>query len=236
MQLLPQQWKSVLPDPLFPDPLHPSAPSALNTFLQKEYEEHRVYPPADLIYSAFTYTSYQEARVLLLGQDPYHGPGQAHGLSFSVQPGIRIPPSLKNIYKELHADTGLAIPKHGCLIPWAQQGVLLLNTVLTVREGKPASHQGYGWEDFTDQVIRRLNERDTPMVFVLWGKHAQSKQELITGGHHLVLTAAHPSPFSAHRGFFGSKPFTRTNEFLQQSGQSPINWALPKELPPNGSA
>jgi uracil-DNA glycosylase len=178
------------------------------------------------IYNALHYTSFKDTKVVILGQDPYHGPGQAHGLSFSVQPGIEMPPSLQNIFKELHNDLGCYLPNHGCLKKWADQGVLLLNTVLTVRQGQPNSHKGMGWEQFTDQVIRILNEREQPVVFILWGRHAQSKKELITGAHHLILESSHPSPMSASRGFFGSRPFSKTNQFLREIGVREIDWQI----------
>ncbi|GGA23654.1 uracil-DNA glycosylase [Paenibacillus physcomitrellae] len=195
--------------------------------LAKEYKLHTVYPPKELLFSALKLTPYQDTRVVILGQDPYHGPGQAHGLSFSVQPGVRIPPSLQNIYKELAADVGAPIPNHGSLLHWADQGVLLLNAVLTVRQGQPNSHKGLGWEAFTDAVVAKLNERDTPMVFILWGSHAQQKGAFLDETRHKVIRSPHPSPFSAHRGFLGSRPFSAANRFLTERGLKPIDWAIP---------
>lgn len=195
--------------------------------LIQEYKTRTVYPSMYDIFNALHYTSYHEAKVVILGQDPYHGPKQAHGLSFSVQPGIESPPSLVNIFKELKDDLGCTIPNNGCLIPWAKQGVLLLNAVLTVRERQANSHQGLGWEQFTDRVISLLNEREDPLVFILWGRPAQRKKMMITNSKHLIIESAHPSPLSAHRGFFGSKPFSRVNLFLIGNGQAPINWQLP---------
>ena len=185
-----------------------------------------VYPPADRQFRAFALTPPERVRVVILGQDPYHGPGQAHGLSFSVQKGVPVPPSLNNIYQELEDDVGFHRPSHGCLTQWAQGGVLLLNTVLTVRAHAANSHRGMGWENFTDRVIDLLNERQEPMVFLLWGANARSKQKRITNPHHLVLTAPHPSPLSAYQGFFGCRHFSQCNTFLQQHGQEPIQWQL----------
>ncbi|GIP40097.1 uracil-DNA glycosylase [Paenibacillus sp. J31TS4] len=199
----------------------------LRAFLAEEYRTRTVYPPMEDIFNALHYTPYQQVRAVILGQDPYHGPGQAHGLSFSVRPGVRIPPSLQNMFKELHADLGLPIPDNGCLTPWAEQGVLLLNNVLTVRQGEANSHHGHGWERFTDRIVELLNERETPVVFLLWGRHAQEKAQLITDSRHILLRAPHPSPFSANRGFFGSRPFSKTNEALVRLGQPPIDWRLP---------
>ncbi len=199
----------------------------LRQFLIKEYETKTIYPAKEDIFNAFHYTSYENVKVVLLGQDPYHGPNQAHGLSFSVQPGVKPPPSLRNIFKELQDDLGLPIPPDGYLKGWADNGVLLLNTVLTVREGEAHSHKGRGWETFTDTVIRSLNAKEEPVVFHLWGRPAQSKLPLIDTTKHHVLTAAHPSPLSARRGFFGSKPFSKVNELLKNSGHSEIDWSLP---------
>lgn len=198
----------------------------LEQFLQQEYIKYKVHPEAKQIFNAFHYTSYEEVKIVILGQDPYHGPNQAHGLSFSVQPEVQIPPSLKNIYKELHNDIGCFIPNHGHLIEWAKQGVLLLNTVLTVREGEANSHRNKGWEIFTNQVIHLLNERDRPMVFMLWGKPAQSKIPYIDTGRHQILTSAHPSPLSANRGFFGSHPFSKANDCLKKWGMKEVNWQI----------
>ncbi|MGN7164425.1 uracil-DNA glycosylase [Paenibacillus cellulositrophicus] len=195
--------------------------------LAKEYKLHKVYPPKEDLFKALKLTSYEDTKVVILGQDPYHGPGQAHGLSFSVKPGVRIPPSLVNIYKELHSDLGVPIPNHGTLVHWAEQGVLLLNTVLTVRDGEANSHKGLGWERFTDAVIEKLNERDKPVVFILWGSHAQKKGAFIDRKKHLVIQSVHPSPLSVHRGFFGSRPFSKANAFLAAHGIKPVDWAIP---------
>ncbi|WP_315815457.1 uracil-DNA glycosylase [Paraflavitalea speifideaquila] len=185
-----------------------------------------IYPPGSLIFNAFNLTPFDQVKVVLLGQDPYHGQGQAHGLCFSVQDGIKPPPSLVNIYKEIHNDVGLPIPNHGNLTKWAQQGVLMLNASLTVRAGEPMSHAKIGWADFTDAVIRKISDQKKGVVFLLWGKFAQAKQELIDATKHRVLKAAHPSPFSADAGFFGCRHFSRTNEYLVQEGLDPIDWSL----------
>lgn len=198
----------------------------LRAFLIEEYRNRTVYPVPENIFNALHYTSYSNTKVVLLGQDPYHGPGQAHGLSFSVQPGVRIPPSLNNIFKELHTDLGIPIPNTGYLKKWADSGVLLLNTVLTVRQGEPNSHKGKGWEQFTNEVIRSVNEKEDPVVFMLWGRHAQEKAVFITNKHHLIIQSPHPSPFSANRGFFGSRPFSRANRFLEAAGRDAINWQV----------
>ena len=199
----------------------------LRHFLKEEYETKTIYPKKEDIFNALHYTSYENVKVVLLGQDPYHGPDQAHGLSFSVQPGVRVPPSLRNMFKELKDDLGVAIPADGYLKSWADEGVLLLNTVLTVREGEAHSHKGKGWETFTDAIIQSLNAKEEPVVFLLWGRPAQSKLPLIDTNLHHVLTSAHPSPLSARRGFFGSKPFSRTNELLRKAGRGEIDWSLP---------
>lgn len=201
----------------------------LRGILIKEYKTRTIHPSMYDIFNAMHYTPYNKVKVVILGQDPYHGPNQAHGLSFSVLPGVEPPPSLVNIFKELHDDLGCTIPPHGCLKHWAEQGVLLLNTVLTVREHQANSHQGIGWERFTDHIIELLNQREQPMVFILWGRPAQSKQPMITNPHHLVLTSSHPSPLSAYRGFFGSRPFSKVNHFLTEHGMEPIDWQLPME-------
>jgi uracil-DNA glycosylase len=198
----------------------------LREWLKGEYQSSDTHPSMHDIFNAFHYTAYQDVKVVLLGQDPYHGPNQAEGLSFSVKKGIKVPPSLRNMYKELQDDIGCSIPNHGSLVKWAEQGVLLLNTVLTVEEGKAHSHRGKGWEEFTDRVIRLLNEREMPMVFLLWGKPAQSKRALIDESRHKIITAPHPSPLSAHRGFFGSKPYSRTNQFLMEQGMDEIDWCV----------
>lgn len=197
----------------------------LRQFLANEYQSKTIYPDKYDIYNALHLTSYEKTKVVILGQDPYHGLGQAHGLSFSVKPGVKQPPSLKNIFLELKADLGHPIPNHGFLESWAEQGVLLLNTVLTVQESTPNSHKGKGWEKFTDEVIRQLNRREKPVVFILWGRNAQAKKTLITGNHH-IIESAHPSPLSARNGFFGSKPFSKTNDFLRSIGEEEINWAI----------
>lgn len=198
----------------------------LRQFLKKEYEQATIYPCINDIFNALHMTPHDKTKVVIIGQDPYHGPNQAHGLSFSVQQGIKPPPSLLNIFKEMQTDLGHALPDQGCLTKWADEGVLLLNTVLTVRKGEPYSHKGKGWETFTDRVIQTLNKRDLPLVFILWGKHAQAKKHLITRGHHAIIESAHPSPLSSHRGFFGSRPFSRVNHFLHQQDITPINWQL----------
>jgi len=198
----------------------------MREFLKEEYSSYTIYPDMYDIFNALHYTNYENTKVVILGQDPYHGPNQAHGLSFSVKPEVSIPPSLKNIYKELQDDIGVPIPNHGSLIHWAKQGVLLLNTVLTVRKKQPNSHKGKGWEHFTNEVIRKVNVKTDPVVFILWGRHAQSKEELITAKHHLVIKSPHPSPFSANKGFFGSQPFSRTNRFLEKAGRTPIDWRI----------
>ncbi len=198
----------------------------LRRFLKSEYASQTVYPDMYHIFNALQSTSYSDVKAVILGQDPYHGPGQAHGLCFSVQKGIAPPPSLQNIFKELQSDLGLPIPSHGELTSWTKQGVLLLNTVLTVRQGLPNSHRNKGWEQFTDRVIELLNARETPMVFLLWGANAGAKAALITNPAHRILKTVHPSPLSAHRGWFGCKHFSKANAFLQSVGQSPIDWRI----------
>lgn len=193
-------------------------------FLKEEYLTQIVYPKEDLIFEALRLTSFAHTKVIILGQDPYHGEGQAHGLAFSVQEGVAIPPSLRNIFKELNNDVGTSIPQSGCLKSWAQQGVLLLNNTLTVRAGQAGSHRGKGWEEFTSAVISLFNEKKTPVVFLLWGKDAEKKGVLINNSNHLVLRTTHPSPLSAYRGFLGSAHFSRTNDFLIQRGLTPITW------------
>ncbi len=194
--------------------------------VKEEYSTNLIFPPADDIFNAFDFTPLSEVKVVILGQDPYHGDGQAHGLCFSVKPDVDVPPSLVNIYKELQSDLGCYVPNHGYLEKWAKQGVLLLNTVLTVRAHQANSHRGIGWEEFTDAAIRILDEQDRPIVFLLWGKPAQSKKSMLHNAKHLILTAPHPSPLSAHRGFFGCKHFSQTNEFLKEQGLSPIDWQI----------
>jgi uracil-DNA glycosylase len=195
--------------------------------LAVEYKQYTVYPPKELLFSALKLTPYSKTRVVILGQDPYHGAGQAHGLSFSVKPGVRIPPSLRNIYQELHDDTGVPVPNHGSLLHWAEEGVLMLNAVLTVREGQPNSHKGLGWETFTDAIMEKLNERTEPLVFILWGSHAQQKGAYIDRSRHKVIQSPHPSPFSAHRGFLGSRPFSQANQYLESHGLKGIDWSIP---------
>lgn len=197
----------------------------LRSILASEYKNYTVYPDMYNIFNAFKYTPYSEVKVVILGQDPYHNVGQAHGLAFSVMPDTEIPPSLNNIYKELHNDIGIPIPKSGCLINWAKNGVFLLNTSLTVREHSPNSHKNIGWEIFTDNIISELNDRDDPIVFMLWGANARSKAKLITNYHHLVLQAAHPSPLSCYNGFFGCKHFSKANEFLAKYGKT-VDWSI----------
>ena len=194
--------------------------------LQKEYENEVVYPPKNEVFRAFQLTPYSEIKVVILGQDPYHGPHQANGLSFSVEAGTKFPPSLRNIFNELVEDIKCEYPSNGDLSSWAKQGVLLLNTTLTVKESQPMSHIGMGWERFTDVVLSEINKKSTPVVFILWGKHAQSKKKLIDQSKHFVIESAHPSPLSARRGFFGSHPFSKTNTFLISKGLTPINWSL----------
>lgn len=200
----------------------------LNAFYRHEYQSRKnIYPPIDLIFNALNQTPYDRVRVVIIGQDPYHGPGQAHGLAFSVPHGIAVPPSLKNIYKELQSDLGIPPREHGCLESWAKQGVLLLNATLTVREGDPLSHQGKGWEQFTDAVVETLGERKEPLIFLLWGKSAEKKcQVLKDKSQHILLTAPHPSPLSAYHGFFGCKHFSKVNQILQKRGEHPIDWNL----------
>ncbi len=192
----------------------------------EEYRTAVVFPPVDDIFNAFAFTPLSEVKVVILGQDPYHEPGQAHGLCFSVKPDVEIPPSLVNIYQELHEDCGCYIPNNGYLTKWAKQGVLLLNTVLTVRAHQANSHRNIGWEEFTDAAIRILNGIDRPIVFILWGRPAQMKKAMLNNPKHLILEAPHPSPLSAYRGFFGSRPFSRTNKFLEQHGIEPIDWQI----------
>ena len=198
----------------------------LRHFLIKEYRNQVVYPPMHDIFNAFHLTPLSQTKVCIIGQDPYHGPGQAHGLAFSVKPGVAIPPSLLNIYKELEADLGCPIPSHGCLTTWAKQGVLLLNAVLTVRGGQAGSHRNAGWEIFTSRIIEILNVRAEPVIFILWGRDAQNKKALISNSQHPIIASPHPSPLSAHRGFFGSRPFSRANELLKTQGTDPIDWCI----------
>ena len=194
--------------------------------IMDEYKKHLVFPPADDVFNAYSLTPLKDVKVVIIGQDPYHNFGQAHGLCFSVRPDVEIPPSLVNIYKELQHDLGCYIPNNGYLVKWAKQGVLLLNTVLTVRAHQANSHRGLGWEEFTDATIRVLNEQNRPIVFILWGTPAQKKKAMLNNPKHLILEAPHPSPLSAYRGFFGSKPFSKTNEFLIQNQLEPIDWQI----------
>ena len=198
----------------------------LRQFLIGEYSTKQVYPDMYSIFNALHYTSYADTKVLILGQDPYHEPGQAHGLSFSVQPNVPPPPSLVNIFKELETDLGCTVPNNGCLEPWARQGVLLLNTVLTVQAHRANSHRDKGWEIFTDKIISLLNQREKPVAFILWGSPARRKKAMITNPQHFIVESPHPSPLSAYRGFFGSRPFSRTNEFLKKNNLQPIDWRL----------
>jgi uracil-DNA glycosylase len=219
---LPASWQPIVGDerdkPYYQE---------LTRFLEEERRHHTVFPPKDMEFSALELTPYEDVRVLLLGQDPYPGEGQAHGLAFSVLPGLRPPQSLVNIFKELHDDLGCRIPNNGCLVPWAEQGVLLLNTVLTVRAHAPNSHKGKGWEKFTDAVIRKTNDRADPVVFLLWGGHAQKKLKLIDTDRHQIVQSAHPSPLSARSGFFGSRPFSKVNDALGALDKPPIDWQIP---------
>lgn len=217
-------WQEVLREEL----LQPYLLELANFLARERAGPIPIYPPENLVFNAFHKTPYDRVKVVIIGQDPYHGPGQAHGLSFSVPEGVKSPPSLKNIFKELHTDLGKQIPAHGCLTHWAEQGVMLLNATLTVRQGEPLSHHGKGWERFTDAVVRSLIDRPKPVIFVLWGKFAQGKYQFlrdsINGHHHAILVAAHPSPFSAHHGFFGSQPFSKINALLIKNGDLSINW------------
>lgn len=221
MSALPKGWESVLSEE-FKKPYY----SSLYKKIKTEYESTVVYPPSNEIFTAFNLTDIDKVKVLILGQDPYHEPGQAHGLSFSVKPGIQIPPSLLNIYKELHDELGLYIPNNGYLTKWADQGVLMLNTVLTVRAHNANSHKGLGWEEFTDAAIKALNELDKPVVYMLWGSPAQRKAQMLNNKKQLVLKAPHPSPLSSYRGFFGCNHFIKCNEYLKANGLSEIDWQI----------
>lgn len=198
----------------------------LHEFIDNEYKTKTIYPPRENIFFALKNTPYEHVKVVIIGQDPYHGEGEAHGMCFSVNPGIKIPPSLQNIYKEIRRDLGCKIPNNGYLLKWARQGVLMLNAVLTVEKDKPASHQGKGWEIFTDKIIEEINKKDTPVVFLLWGNFAKQKASLVTNPKHLVLTSSHPSPFSVRYGFDGCSHFSKVNEFLTKTGQVPIDWQI----------
>ncbi len=216
---LGNDWDSILADE-WEKPYY----QKLRAFLKQEYSTKVIYPHMNDIFNALKYTSFADTNVVIIGQDPYHGYGQAHGLCFSVKEGVTPPPSLKNIFKELNSDIGKPIPPHGCLTDWAKQGVLLLNNVLTVREGTPTSHKGMGWETFTDRVISELNRKETPVVFLLWGAHAQKKAEIITNPIHKKLMSVHPSPLSASRGFLGCRHFSKTNAILKENGLAEICW------------
>lgn len=221
MKILNNDWQSLLAAEFKKDYY-----LKLRQFLISEYKTKIIYPDMYDIFNALHYTQHSNVKVVILGQDPYHGPNQAHGLSFSVKPNVPAPPSLVNIYKELNTDLGCYIPNNGCLKKWAEQGVMLLNTVLTVRAGRANSHKNMGWEHFTDKIISMLNEREEPIVFILWGNNAQSKMNIINNPRHYIIKSAHPSPFSAHRGFFGSKPFSKANNFLVSIGEKPIEWQI----------
>ncbi len=214
-----ESWKNVLIDE-FSKPYF----SQLKSFLVDEKKQHSIYPPGQLIFNAFNQTPFDKVKVVILGQDPYHGRGQAHGLSFSVPDGVQPPPSLQNIFKEINSDTGTTVPQSGNLTRWTEQGVLLLNAILTVRAGQASSHREHGWEQFTDTVIQKISEQKSGVVFLLWGKFARSKKVLIDGGKHLMLEASHPSPYSADYGFFGCKHFSKTNEYLVEKGNKAIVW------------
>lgn len=220
-QIFKNGWEDLLKDELEKDYY-----KKMREFLLEEYKTKAVFPNPYDIFNALHYTDYKDVKVVILGQDPYHGPNQAHGLAFSVKPEVRIPPSLVNMYKELHVDLGCYIPNNGYLEKWAREGVLLLNTSLTVRRGEANSHSKIGWEKFTDHIIQLLNQRDDPIVFILWGNNAISKQKLITNEKHYIIKSVHPSPLSASRGFFGSKPFSKTNDFLKSIGKEPIDWQI----------
>ena len=215
------EWDEILKDEFQSDYY-----AQIRETLKQEYASHEIYPPMQDIFNALRYTSYSDVKAVLLGQDPYHGPGQAHGLCFSVRPGVAPPPSLQNIFKELQSDMGLPAPHSGCLIPWAKEGVLMLNTTLTVRRGQANSHSKIGWTKFTDAIIQKLNDHEQPIVFLLWGSNARSKKALMTNPNHLILETVHPSPLSAHQGFFGSRHFSQCNEFLMAHGIAPIDWTL----------
>ena len=222
-EIIHNDWQNVLEEEF-----NSSSYQQLREFLKKEYKNEIVYPPMHEIWNAFELTPYHKVKVVILGQDPYHGPNQANGLSFSVEPDIKIPPSLQNIYKEMESDIGISPATHGDLTSWAKQGVFLLNSVLTVRGGEAFSHRGKGWELLTDAVIRSLNERERPVVFLLWGNASIAKKAFINTKKHIVLTSPHPSPLSAYRGFFDSKPFSKVNEALIKLGEEPIDWRLPE--------
>ena len=219
--MIGNKWDEILKDEFKKDYF-----KQLTEFVEKEYETKTIYPPKENIFEAFKHTDYDNVRVVILGQDPYHGPNQAEGLSFSVSNNVSKPPSLKNIFKELENDLGIQFPEVNSLKPWADRGVLLLNAVLTVEEHKPASHAKKGWEIFTDNVIKELNKKEEPIVFILWGNYSREKKDLINNHNHFIIESPHPSPFSARTGFFGSKPFSKTNEFLKSKGIKEINWRV----------
>lgn len=221
MLKLPNEWSNALQDETEKDYF-----KELCTFIEDEYNSNVIYPPKEDVFNALKYTSLEDVKVVILGQDPYFNEKQAHGLCFSVQLGVDVPPSLRNIYTELETDLGLFRPNNGYLTKWAKQGVLMLNTVLTVRAENPNSHQGKGWEKFTDAIIRKLNEQDRPIVYMLWGKPAQTKIKMLNNPNHLILKAPHPSPLSAYRGFFGCKHFSTANDFLEKNGLLPIDWQI----------
>lgn len=220
-KIFDNDWQELLEDEMQKDYYQ-----KLRQYLIEEYKNRTIYPNMYDVFNALHLTAYKDVKVVILGQDPYHGPNQAHGLSFSVKTGVKIPPSLMNIYKELKDDLGCYIPNHGNLTKWAKQGVLLLNASLTVRAGEPNSHSNIGWEIFTDHIIKLLNERKDPVVFILWGNNAIKKKELISNPWHYIITSPHPSPYSANRGFFGSRPFSKTNRFLESIGKEPIDWQI----------
>lgn len=221
MQLVGNKWDEILEEEYHQDYF-----KKIVLFINKEYKERTIFPPKNYILRALSLTDYDKVKVVILGQDPYHGVGEANGLAFAVNNGVRLPPSLQNIYKELNSDLGIPISSKGDLTCWANEGVLLLNSVLTVEKDRPASHKNLGWEKFTDAIIRKVNEKDTPVVFILWGNFARSKKALITNPKHLVIESSHPSPFSCNYGFFGSKPFSKTNNFLTTNGKNPIDFTV----------
>ncbi|MEM1008357.1 MAG: uracil-DNA glycosylase [Myxococcota bacterium] len=220
--LVPSSWSDVLAEEFGKKYFQP-----LDAFVEEKFATETVYPPRAHIFSAFEAVDYENVKVLMLGQDPYHQPDQAHGLCFSVLPGVKIPPSLRNIYKELHSDLGCSIPDHGYLMHWANQGILMLNAVMTVTDSQPASHKSKGWERFTDAVIKKVNEKPDPVVFLLWGGYARKKSKFVDQERHVVIEGVHPSPLSAKNGFFGSHPFSQVNEALVQAGKEPIDWQIP---------
>ncbi|ERT57312.1 uracil-DNA glycosylase [Peptoniphilus koenoeneniae] len=221
MDIFKNDWKELLEDE-FKQNYYKS----LRSLLIEEYKNHQIFPKAEDIFNAFHYTAYKDIKVVILGQDPYHNLGQAHGLAFSVQEGVKIPPSLLNIYKELKDDLGIEEAHTGCLIPWTREGIMLLNTTLTVRAHNPMSHSKIGWEIFTDHVIELIDKKEEPLVFILWGSHARSKKKLLKNKNHLIIEGPHPSPLSAYRGFFGSRPFSKANSFLESKGVRPPSWRL----------